>query len=146
MTGERAISAEDLHGTWLLRDYRFRFADGTEVPRYEAGSDGWLHYLPNGWMSAHLTARGRAGIGDDAAALSAEAARSALGTYLSYGGRWALEGDRVRHEVEVCLRQDWVGRTLWRRARFDGTRLVLTAEGSRFGAREGTATLSWEKG
>lgn len=129
-------SAEDLAGTWRLVRYVFAGPDGVESPRYAGGGHGLLHYQPEGRMSAHLSAENR---GD---ALP----REERPDYLGYAGAWRIEGGRVRHDVEMCSRAEWIGRVLWRDADLgpDGT-LRLTAAGAVRDGVEGVAILDWRK-
>ncbi|MFO7854384.1 MAG: lipocalin-like domain-containing protein [Paracoccaceae bacterium] len=139
-----ALREADLIGTWRLVRYDFRAETGERLPRHPSGSLGLLHYGADGRMSAHLSAKDRRPTGDDMSAVDPAVAAEALAGYMAYAGPWRLEGGRVRHEVEMCLRPDWVGRTLWRTPSLaaDGT-LTLVAEGSRMDGRVGTAELDW---
>jgi hypothetical protein len=138
------LNDADLIGTWRLTRYDFTTETGEVLPRYPSGSLGLLHYGADGRMSAHLSARERPEIGEDMAALDPALAVATVAGYMAYAGPWRLEGGRVRHEVEMCLRPDWVGRVVWRTPSMaaDGT-LTLRAEGSRMDHRVGTAELDW---
>lgn len=129
-------TSQDLHGAWRLVRYVFRGSDGAEAPRYAGGAHGLLHYLPDGRMSAHLSAELR---GDSLP-------RTERPDYLGYAGAWRIEGGRVRHDVEMCSRAEWIGRALWRDADLapDGL-LRLTAAGSVKDGGEGVATLDWRR-
>ncbi len=137
------LTPDDLIGSWRLTRYVFRGADGGERPRYAGGAEGRLHYLPDGFMSAHLAASEAAPTGEDMLALSGDAARAALAGYLGYCGRWRIEGGRVRHDVEMCVRPDWIGRTVWRDAQLSDGVLRLTTDRSAMNAESGVAILDW---
>lgn len=134
----------DLIGTWRLTRYDFHAPDGRVLPRYPSGARGLLHYGADGRMSAHLAAAARPATGDDMTALAPETALATLRGYMAYAGRWSLEGGRVRHDVEICLRPDWEGTTVWRIPALSAEGvLTLRAEGSRRDGLSGTAELDW---
>lgn len=56
----------------------------------------------------------------------AEAKAAAYDSYLSYAGRWRVDGDEVVHDVELALVPEVVGQEQRRRARMEGEELVLT--------------------
>lgn len=134
----------DLVGAWRLVDFHIHFDDGRpSVEPFGPGAQGLLVYSADGWMSAILSRADRPGL--DVPRL--EAAHRATDTskarafdgYLSYGGRWRIEGDTVVHTVQWALVPDIVGREQRRRFRFaDG--LVLAYRG---GAR--TYQLRWRE-
>jgi len=139
-----ALREADLAGTWRLVRYVFRTPGGGTRPRWPSGATGLLHYGADGRMSAHLSARERPATGDDMSALDPAVAAATVAGYMAYAGPWRLEDGRVRHDVEMCLRPDWVGRVLWRTPSLaaDGT-LTLVAEGARMDGDVGTAELDW---
>jgi hypothetical protein len=57
---------------------------------------------------------------------SAEAKAAAFDGYMSYAGRWYVEGDEVVHTVELALTPDAVGRAQRRTARLEAGGLCLT--------------------
>lgn len=139
------VSEADLVGTWRLVRYDFVGPDGTARPRWPEGASGLLHYGADRRMSAHLAAEGRPATGDDMAAVAPETALAAMRGYTAYAGRWSLEGGRVRHDVEIALRPEWRGRTLWRAATLADGVLRLVAEGAWRDSAQGRAELDWVK-
>ncbi|MEM7423212.1 MAG: lipocalin-like domain-containing protein [Pseudomonadota bacterium] len=125
------MSQPDLHGIWTLVDFSFEDPGGgmRRVPM-----QGRLHYLHGGLMSAHLMS----------GALSAEDEDTAGGFRpVSYCGAWHVDGDTVRHTVELASVRAWIGSELARRIVWDGDTLVLIAERARLEDMTGTARLSW---
>ena len=73
-------------------------------------------------------------------------AREAARAYVSYGGRWSLQGDQVVHHVEFCLLPNWVGTDLVRTVSWAGTDLVLsTAPEHDAKGRTVTNRLVWRR-
>jgi len=110
----------ELVGTWTLIDYwRTR---GAQLVR-PLGNDpvGFLQYGPDGRVSATLARRERPHFNDPPGIdwrgdrdAWAEAAMS----YVAYTGRYAIQGERVEHFVDVSLYPNWTGTTLTRWASF----------------------------
>ena len=50
---------------------------------------------------------------------------AAVAGYMSYSGRYAVEGDAVIHEISVSLFPNWIGKKQKRFFRCDGDLLVL---------------------
>ena len=75
-----------------------------------------------------MMARGRSDLGADTDMAGADAAPAALGTHLSYCGRYEIAGDgRILHHVGVSVMQDIVGTTLERIYALGGDVLRLEA-------------------
>lgn len=108
---------------------------------------GLLLYLADGHMSAILSDPDRAPLSVEpfAVAPAEERAQASRG-YVSYGGRWTVDGDEVRHHVELCLLPNWVGVDLVRRISWDGDRLVLATAPERDATgRVVTNRLTWRR-
>jgi len=125
------VTPEELVGAWSLVSFVVR-RDGRS-DRYPFGDDaeGLIVYEPSGRMSAVLSARGRSSGAtrlEDAHRVRVEAKAASYDSYLSYAGRWRLEGDEVVHDVELALVPEVVGQEQRRRVRLDGDELVLSYE------------------
>ena len=72
--------------------------------------------------------------------------RAAYIGYIAYFGTYdvAADGASVVHHVEGSLNPDWVGGEQVRTLRFDGERLVLSADVRKNGDIV-THTLTWER-
>ena len=72
--------------------------------------------------------------------------RGAYLGYIAYFGTYevAADGESVVHHVEGALNPAWVGGDQVRRMRFDGERLVLSADVKKGGATV-THVLTWER-
>jgi Lipocalin-like domain len=135
--------ADRLIGSWRLVSYETVDAAGRRGAPYGAAG-GRLTYDARGNMSGQVMRPSRPAV--DLAAGSASTARAAYAGYIAYFGRYEVAPDErsVTHRVEGALNPEWVGGEQVRQLRFDGDRLVLSAE-----VRKPDAvvihTLTWER-
>ena len=138
----RALN-ERLIGSWRLVSYQTLDGAGRRGEPY-AAAVGRLTYDDRGNMSGQVMRPDRArvavGIGN------AQSVRAAYIGYIAYFGSYevASDGATVVHRVEGALNPEWVGGTQVRKLKFDGDRLVLSAD-VRKGADIVTHTLTWER-
>ena len=110
------VIREDITGTWLLvaRGHDNPKDDQMLRDRYGDNPLGILIISPDGWMNAALCSGSRPSLTENPAwhTDAPDADRLlAFDTYLSYGGRWTLEGDVFTTKVEFALNPGWVGGT-----------------------------------
>lgn len=123
-----ADSIQPLIGAWRLDQWRLSIDGRWRDPYLGAGASGAIIYSADGWMSAILMAAERPLLGP-AGFVLADAGKKfrAADGYVSYAGRFELEGADVCHHVELSLYPDWIGQTLRRRVSWDEMgRLTLT--------------------
>lgn len=138
----RAVS-ERLVGSWRLVSYETRDRSGRQGTPY-ADAVGRLSYDDRGNMAGQVMrpdrARVEVGIGN------AQTVRAAYIGYIAYFGSYevAADGTSVVHRVEGALNPEWVGGRQERKLRFDGERLVLSADVRKNGDVV-THTLTWER-
>lgn len=103
---------------------------GTEREPFGADARGLLMYGADGSMSAVLSRADRRPLGVErleTARHAPDAHRiAAFDSYLSYAGRWRVEGSEVVHTVELSLVPDTVGLEQRRAFALDGDTLRLT--------------------
>ena len=77
---------------------------------------------------------------------NAQTVRAAYLGYIAYFGTYevAADGESVVHHVQGALNPAWVGGDQVRKLRFDGERLVLSADVRKSGAIV-THVLTWER-
>jgi hypothetical protein len=77
---------------------------------------------------------------------TAERVRAAYTGYIAYFGTYDVEADGkgVVHHVDGALNPSWVGGDQVRALRFEGERLVLSADVAKAGQKV-THVLTWEK-
>ncbi len=142
------MTAAELVGAWRLERFVVERPGRPPFQPFGADAQGLVIYAADGSMSAVLSAGGRAPLGaeglEGAAAAGAAAKVAAFDSYLSYAGRWRLEGDEVAHTVELALVPEVVGQTLRRRVRRTPTGVELSyAAATRRG--EATWRLFWRR-
>src|SRR5262249_25702320 len=119
-TGD-SLDTGALIGSWKLISASSTDTKGqrSETP-YNAEPTGSLTYTADGRVAALISYGGRKPIsmGATGQALLEEHAE-AFKTFIGYGGRYTLNGDRVIHHIEVSSIQNFVGRDLSRNVKFD---------------------------
>jgi hypothetical protein len=132
-----------LIGSWRLVSYETDESGGRRGRPY-GDAVGRLSYDERGNMTGQVMRpnRARVEIGDG----SAQQVRAAYIGYIAYFGTYdvAPDGRSVVHHVEGSLNPSWVGGTQRRALRFDGDRLILTADVTK---NDGVVThsLTWER-
>ncbi len=132
-------------GTWRLRLWETRTADGDV--KYPLGRDavGYLSYTADGYVFVAMMRASRPpyAANDLLGGTPAERAEAAA-SYITYCGRYELDGRRVTHHIELSLFPNWVGLDQERFAELDGDRLTITTAPIAIG---GTTTnrLVWQR-
>jgi lipocalin-like protein len=142
-----ALTAADVQrrllGSWRLVSYETTESGGRRGRPY-GEAVGRLSYDTGGNMTGQVMRpnRARVEIGDG----SAQQVRAAYIGYIAYFGTYevAPDGLAVVHHVEGSLNPEWVGGEQRRAVRFDGERLVLSAEVRKNGGIV-THVLTWER-
>ena len=132
-------------GTWRLKRWETRAADGRIS--YPLGPDavGYLSYTPGGHMAVSLMRAERATFaGDDLLGGTPEERAAAAAGYVSYCGRYELRDGAVVHHVELSLFPNWVGVDQVRFGRVEGDELTITTGALRIGG-ESVSCLVWER-
>lgn len=136
-TGNRLV------GSWRLVSYETDEAGGRRGRPY-GDAVGRLTYDDRGNMTGQVMRpnRARVEIGDG----SAQQVRAAYIGYIAYFGTYEVadDGRSVVHHVDGALNPDWVGGTQRRALRFDGERLILSADVKKHAAIV-THSLTWER-
>lgn len=83
----------NLLGTWSLVSC-VSYKNGEGTPSFGEPPIGQIQYTADGKMSAFLM--------DPAWTAKGEPAANGLSDFFSYAGRWTLNGDQVRHDIEIC--------------------------------------------
>ncbi|MCB1367736.1 MAG: lipocalin-like domain-containing protein [Rhodobacteraceae bacterium] len=114
--------AKDVLGTWEIRSWVVTYDDGTTDTPFGDEPKGFIHYGADGYMFAQFMGQGG---------------------HISYAGPYVVSGDKVRHNVVVCDRPGLVGTDLHRQFEVVGDNLFIRVARTTFGAREGSAVLTW---
>ena len=134
---------ERLVGTWRLVSYETDEAEGRRGKPY-GDAVGRLDYDAHGNMSGQVMRPGRARV--ELGEGNAQQVRAAYLGYIAYFGTYevAADGRSVVHHVHGSLNPAWVGGQQVPTLRFDGDRLVLSADVHK-GRDTVTHTLTWER-
>lgn len=141
------VRPDTLVGAWDLTSWDLLVDDEPRPHGFGDRVTGQLLYLPSGHMSAILSDPDRAQLSvEPFAAAPADERAEAARAYVSYGGRWSVEGDRVRHHVQFCLLPNWVGTDLVRTVSWQEEHLVLSTVPERDArGRAVTNRLVWRR-
>jgi hypothetical protein len=134
-----SVRPEDIIGAWHLVDTYTDNPDGTRVQHQGPAPMGIIMYTADGYMSA-ITRWGTRPFPAQNAS-DADKARM-FDTYLSYAGRWSLDGNKVIHHTEHALNENWVGMDRPREIDFQGDRMVLNGPA---GDGVSQATIIWQR-
>jgi len=134
---------ERLIGNWRLVSYVTTEPGGKRGTPY-GDAAGRLMYDANGNMAGQVMRPGRARV--ELGEGSAQQVRAAYLGYIAYFGTYeiAADGQSVVHHVDGSLNPAWVGGDQVRAMRFDGDRLVLSAEVRKNGQTV-MHSLTWER-
>lgn len=117
-------------GVWRLVSFREE-RDGDMVDVFGPEPRGFITYSADGHMSALLADPRRPRLKGAWSTITEAAKATNYDALVAYGGRYTLDGDRVRHHVEICWIPNWEGRDLVRFLTFESAdRLVLRAPGN----------------
>ena len=119
-------SKSDFVGTWKLKSYEVRWANGKVTYPFGERPEGRLTYTEDGFIAVNIMAASRRNFEARELKLGTpEEKVAAAETYISYSGRYDLEGDKIRHHVDVCLFPNWVGKDQVRTFDLNGDTLAL---------------------
>lgn len=132
-----------LVGSWRLLSYETVDAQGRRGKPY-GDAVGRLTYDERGNMSGQVMRPGRSRV--ELGEGNAQLVRAAYTGYVAYFGTYevAPDGNSVVHRVEGSLNPAWVGGNQVRTMRFEGERLVLSADVVK-GPQVVRHTLTWER-
>lgn len=124
-------------GTWRLVSFEYLIPDGHATYPFGHHPRGFLIYSADGHMTMTIASEGYPGLpGDPHTIIPASDAATAKVLYASYAGRYKVTATHVIHQVEVSLREDWVGNPRVREYAFVGNRLILSHR---------SMTVVWER-
>jgi hypothetical protein len=142
------LTADAIVGSWLLVRWSIEYPDG-RPPALPFGEDatGLIVYAADGWMTATMSRRRRAGLSAPTAARASAASKArAFDEYLTYGGRWSLDGDAVVHDVMLSMNPTLIGVPQRRSAYLRNGLLDLSAaEADAATGRSRLHRISWQR-
>lgn len=134
---------QGLIGSWKLDDFELEMPDGAVSYPYGKDLAGYLFYNADGFMSAAFmnAERGRVPDGE----LSEAAKASTYDQFMAYSGPFEVNGDRIRHFVEVSALEVWTGTIQERWFKIDGDRLELLTQALSVGSEAPVGRLAWHR-
>jgi hypothetical protein len=138
---------DKLVGTWRLVSASSKSAPGEQnEPPYGSNPAGLLTYTEDGRVSAMISYDGRKLLSGGAKlpALLEEQAE-AFRTFLAYGGRYKVNGDKVIHSIEISSIQNYVNRELARTLKFEGDDIILITPPMMVNGKMQTIELVWRR-
>lgn len=133
-------------GVWRLTGLEHRLRGGAVTYPLGPAPIGMLIYATNGCMSVAIMRRQRTEF--QSAGLFAgtpEEKSLAFDEYVSYGGRYRIEGDAVIHEVEFSLFPNLVGTSVTRHFFLEEDVLILSTEVFSWNSIDQAAYLTWKR-
>lgn len=139
--------SDKLVGTWRLVSASAvaRSGERDEAP-FGSSPVGFLTYTENGRVTAMISYGGRKPLTTSAQSQALlEEQAEAFKTFLAYGGRYRLSGDKVIHFVEISSVQSYVNTELVRRVSFRGDEIVLVTPPTMSDGKIRTFELVWQR-
>jgi len=136
-------------GTWKLQSFEQRNADDPNSPPvYPMGRDldGFILYSDDGHMAVTLMKENRpAFLSEDLRGGTTDEKKSAFETYISYCGKYIIQGNEVIHQIEASLFPNWTGIDQKRLYEFKGDSMTLSTPPFLMGGINQTVRLVWKR-
>jgi hypothetical protein len=137
-----------LTGTWRLKSCEVRTTTPANEVTYPFGRDakGYLIMTPDGYWSVSIMSvnRPQFSSGDVLEGTTQEKVSAAEG-YLSYAGRYDIQGNKIVVHTEVSFFPNWVGSDQERFFEHRGNTLELGSSPLLVHGRQQTPHLIWER-
>lgn len=137
------MSDHALVGTWRLRSFELRGADGQVSYPFGEEVRGYLYYNSDGFMSAAFENAKRTTSRSSDLAEAAGAVN--YDQFMAYTGPYEVQGDRILHRVEVSSLDALTGSLQERWFKLDGDRLTLLTSPLSVGSDAPTGYLVWDR-
>ena len=137
-------SGDKLLGTWKLVSASSSTSKGErDAAPYGQGPSGLLTYSEDGRVTALISYGGRQALPSGGG--SQEEQAEAFKTFLAYGGRYTVSGDKVTHHVQISSIQTYVGKDLVRTIKFEGDQITLVTPPTRLDGKIQIVELIWQR-
>ncbi len=139
------LTKEHLVGTYRLIYGGIERSDGTVEYPYGEDAVGYLVYLDNDRVSWHIMAANRPPFSDpDLLGGTPEENNEAFRTSNGYFGRYRIEGDIIRYDIEVAQVPNMVGAG-HSYAHIEGDELRITSRRMQIGDEEARTKFVWKR-
>lgn len=140
------MSQNPFVGTWRLISWEYRSADGQVSNPFGQDFVGYIMYSEGGYMSVAIMSANRPKFASgDLWGGTTEEKVAAADTYVSYCGKYEVQGDKVIHYIDVSFFPNWSGVNQIRFFEFEGDRLSLSTPPFLVAGIQQTAHLIWER-
>ncbi|MCP6760331.1 MAG: lipocalin-like domain-containing protein [Fischerella sp. CENA71] len=142
------MTSSNFIGVWKLSSWKTESSDGEIIYPYGKNPIGYLTYTQDGYMSVNIMKNNCLPLGISSEEL-VKARKLLLKpclllrdgrksikaiiryfkasiNYISYSGKYEIQGDKIIHHVEVSLIPDWIGKDLERTFEITSQKLLLT--------------------
>ena len=140
------MDSKALVGTWALESWDV--VDSTGAVNYPFGPHpvGYIMYSPDGYMAVGFMAPDRRPFAAaDILGGTPDEKCAAIETYISYGGHYEVQGDRVYHHITTSLFPNWSGVTQERIIHLEGDTLRISPPPLLIKGKMQTAHLVWQR-
>jgi hypothetical protein len=135
-----------LVGTWRLVSFHLRTLGGDLTYAFGPDAVGYYIFSESGYMSvAVMKAKRPQFVAGDILGGSTEEKVAAAEGYISYSGKYEVQGDKVVAHPEVSFFPNWVGVDQVRFWALVGNRLTLSTPALFVRGMQQTAHLVWER-
>ena len=133
-------------GTWRLLSWENRDENGKMNYPYGKDAKGYITYNEDGYMSVLLMKTGRANfaISDFMGGTDTEMVQ-AMGSFVSYCGKYSVHEKKVIHHLELCSFPNWCGTDQERFFVFQDGTLELSTAPFLVDGKEQSSRLLWKK-
>ena len=142
----RRMSHNALTGTWRLVSAEYKSMEGEAAYPYGQDPVGYIIYSDDGYMSVAIMKKARMNYASgDRMRGTLEEKSSAADSYLSYCGRYEIQGNKVIHHIEVSLFPNSVDTDQERTFEIDGDRLSLSTPSFLLDGKLRSGCLIWKR-
>ena len=96
-------------------------------------------------MTALISYGGRKALSVGGGPSAVEEQAEAFKTFLAYAGRYTLNGEKVTHQIEISSIQNYVGKDLVRRIKFQDDQIILITPPTPVNGKIQTVELIWQR-
>ncbi len=132
-------------GTWRLLSFHIKTLDGKATYPYGRDAVGYYIFSESGYMSVAIMPANRRGFADGDFMGGSTEEKAAAATYISYSGKYEIQGDKVIVHPEVSFFPNWIAVDQVRFWELEGDRLTLSTAPILMRGAQQTAHLVWER-
>lgn len=142
------ISKEEIIGAWELDSYKVKMDTGETFDLWGKNTTGILIYLPNGYMSVHVSDKDRPKFKDnDFLSGEFKEVKAAFERYTTYFGTYKYDPENgvVFHYVAESLFPNWSGVTHKRFVVLEGDECLLKTPPTLIKGEKSIMELHWKR-